>query len=370
MDAQQSSETDGQWLTCKHCRAEFLATKSQWYHRNERPSYCSKMCARANAPKPPIKKPGPDKLFVCVGCGKEFASKRKKKFCTIECYNSSDYGREHLRRASIAGINAQYNKNFGVDWAGPVEYPCLHCGKVRIGKPSHKRRFCSQICYRAFMNERFDRWIASPQSIALPQAYDEFLSQDELPCLVEGCTWRGEHLSAHMNFCHGVPADEFKRAAGFNLHSGIVAPQVSRMLSERAKTGIAVAAMRDAYPTKRPSNYVRNYQSLEGKEHRKKAVVLSEICGELRIVICGTCGKEFSCSPIAKSRRFCSVECRNVSYAGKYKNTCAKGSCAVCEKIFDLTYGQTLRQRKGLPIYCCRAHRQSANGSKPKRRNT
>ena len=86
------------------------------------------------------------------------------------------------------------------------------------------------------MAKRFDRWIANPQTLALPQAYDEFLTGEELPCLVEGCNWRGQWLSLHMNYTHGVPADEFKRAAGFNLKSGIISGPMREALAQRPQS--------------------------------------------------------------------------------------------------------------------------------------
>ena len=75
--------------------------------------------------------------------------------------------------------------------------------------------------------------------IALPQAFDEFLTSDVLPCLVEGCDWKGHHLSMHMNQTHGVTAENFKKLAGFNLGSGIVSAPLHQHYCERDHVGIA-----------------------------------------------------------------------------------------------------------------------------------
>lgn len=52
-------------------------------------------------------------------------------------------------------------------------------------RPSKKSKVCGSRCYRLFMAGRFDRWIVNPQTISLPQNYDEFLVKKELPCLIE-----------------------------------------------------------------------------------------------------------------------------------------------------------------------------------------
>ena len=59
------------------------------------------------------------------------------------------------------------------------------------------------------MNKRYDRQIASPDKLQLPQGYDGCLDREQLNCLVDGCGWVGKHLSTHMNIAHGIKADEF-----------------------------------------------------------------------------------------------------------------------------------------------------------------
>lgn len=82
----------------------------------------------------------------------------------------------------------------------------------------------------------FDRWVANPEGMALPQCYDEFLDREELACVVEGCDWKGKSLTLHMNQAHGVRADEFKRAAGFNLSTGVIAKPLAESLREEEKS--------------------------------------------------------------------------------------------------------------------------------------
>ena len=209
------------WLTCGHCKTEFQGTWSQFKHvRYEaKNTFCSMICQKAwlsNLLRKPKPQHGP-----CPTCGCMFESRAPKRFCSMRCYLASPIhpmrtlaGTEASRRKRLSlPDDARYNRE---------RRHCLHCDGEFVEIPSKPKRFCSQACYRLYMAGRFDRWIASPQRIALPQAYDEFLASEELPCLVEGCESVGQHLSTHMNITHGVPAAEFKRAAGFNATTGVV----------------------------------------------------------------------------------------------------------------------------------------------------
>jgi hypothetical protein len=114
---------------------------------------------------------------------------------------------------------------------------CLECGIEFPRKQSdwdNGMRFHNKLCRRAYQAKRFDRWIASPETMPLPQNYDEFLVQGVLSCLVEGCRWFGHNLSTHMNLTHGLDAVNFKVQAGFNLRTGVVsAPMSERMSSSK-----------------------------------------------------------------------------------------------------------------------------------------
>jgi hypothetical protein len=92
-------------------------------------------------------------------------------------------------------------------------------------------RFHNKLCRRKYQSERFDRWIASPETMPLPQNYDEFLTDNILSCLVEGCRWIGHNLSTHMNFTHGLDALNFKVQAGFNLRTGVISAPMSEKMS-------------------------------------------------------------------------------------------------------------------------------------------
>lgn len=261
-------------VKCGHCGVMFQPTPRQIKRvKYESASvYCSKLC-RVAATTQKLRKPlsGP-----CATCGSMFHSRgtAERRFCSMACYMVSDQLRIMLvanspKAARAAGKKAQQ--------VGTKEIACLHCGATKRVRKSISRKFCSAACYRGYMAERFDRWVASPQSIALPQGYDEFLAQEHLPCLVDGCEWVGQHLSVHMNWAHGVPADEFKRAAGFNLGSGIVAAPLHAHFTAAPHNPDNLPP-ESAFPLRdrRPRT---TYRSLEGEEHRAKARALAKAGG-------------------------------------------------------------------------------------------
>ena len=75
-----------------------------------------------------------------------------------------------------------------------ARYRLYQCG-AKIKNRNYIKKFCSKDCRRLHYAERFDRWVANPETLALPQCYDEFLMQEELPCLIDGCEWKGKHLA-------------------------------------------------------------------------------------------------------------------------------------------------------------------------------
>lgn len=199
----------------------------------------------------------------CEHCGERFESVTNKYFCSLSCYAKSEKMATRLRGFNNTRLNR-------------VEATCSCCGSSLEFKASRvkSRNFCSQRCYRKFLAEAFDRWIASPQAIALPQCYDEFMMQQSLPCLVDGCDWEGQHLSAHACNVHGIKADELKRAAGFNLSTGLVsAPLHERLCKQNSDKGTADIA---EFGSSNKLGIV-GYISLEGKEHRRKAAILRRI---------------------------------------------------------------------------------------------
>ena len=249
----------------------------------------------------------------------------------------------------------------GIKDYGACEVECAFCGKKKTIRKSmrgrSRRNYCNTVCYRHYMAERFDRWIASPETIALPQNYDEFLTQEILPCLVEGCGWEGKFLSAHMNFEHGVPAEEFKKAAGFNLKTGVVTPDLSDKMREQALArGVTLIPPEPRGATlgaKRP------YSSLEGSEHRQKAYALALISNTPsgKFLECKACGKPVG-QPYRTQKLYCSVKCRSLFYAQHGKHDLV---CGLCQIEFKGSKSQKRSTDKDNPVYCSYYCRGKAN---------
>jgi hypothetical protein len=317
-------------LDCGHCGCKFVGSDSQaWKVKYEkRTVYCSTVCRRSAVNKKLRK----DAVLYgpCPVCGKMFESRYKKMFCNMDCYTKSDQFRamitenrmpeDPVRLAEIRAKTAEKLRK-GKD------VPCLECGKMFYQKRQTDNRlpkkFCNKSCYRAYLSKRFDRWLANPEGMALPQCYDEFLDREILKCVVEGCDWEGQSLSAHMNLWHGVNAPEFKRAAGFNLSTGVIARPLAEVLRKRENVGVAVnldcdetrlSFARLGRETMKDSP--RLYFSLEGKEHAKKARLLLG-AGPHRT--CAECGHIFQQSTPFGKALYCSVECRTIAYAKKRK---------------------------------------------------
>ena len=246
---------------------------------------------------------------------------------------------------------------------------CLECEKAFEVIPSKSKKFCSTACYRIYMTKRFDRWIAAPQRIALPQAYDEFLVSDELPCLVDGCEWVGKNLSCHMNYTHGVPAEEFKRAAGFNLSTGVVSLPTHQTLVNRAVDyrGFGLAALA-AIPSEvrlEAARRTRRYRSKEGMEHYNKVRSMAGI-GPDRL--CLGCGIWFVQSTPFGRTLFCSPECRDGTYATRKASQCHNVICAQCSRAFLGSSYQFASSSAGRDVFCSRSCSGHRNG-RLRRRN-
>lgn len=314
-------------LQCGHCHCTFQGSDSQaWKVKYEkRVVYCSELCRHAslkNKFSTPIPEHGP-----CPTCQKMFYSRAPKKFCSMDCYVKSEQfitmTRENMRKGHA--LNAARNRNvpkeqrvrMGMKQRTGMIVKCLECESEIYQKHSRPRRFCSTRCYRGYMAKRFDRYIANPETIALPQGYDEFLDRTELHCLMPGCKWVGKWLSLHMNFSHGVTADQFKRAAGFNLKSGIVSRDLSEKMSERAKVGVAnrgpTEVIAHALKCKSESSRVKTYHSLEAKEHLKK-MHYSGLYSPGKSRICVGCGEAFLQSTVFGKADFCTLTCRDNYY--------------------------------------------------------
>lgn len=300
-------------MQCVHCSREFEATASQIRHfkYDKRPAYCSDLC-RYTARSIRLYKPVPK--WTCKKCGNEFSSKKEKFFCSLSCYTKSDQFKELSAANRKASLSPEIRDKVAQTLRTGETIQCQECGKDIYKKKSLSgKKFCSVVCSRSFFSKRFDRWIANPETLALPQNYDEFLDQEELPCIFEGCEWVGKHLSLHANSSHGVSRDEFKRVAGFNLHSGIVSKPLAETLRGRDLQGLAIdEKMRHApWSEKTPLGRGR-YISLEAREHQRKVRALVSH-GPDRT--CEGCGAVFTQETPFGRQVYCSVACRK-----KYAN--------------------------------------------------
>lgn len=356
------------YLTCSHCKCEFLSSERQAKraasiegqgHR----FYCSQICQIAGSSE--RRRVPPAHGGLCPTCGSEFKSRYEKLFCSMKCYVASDKFKAMLAQNSIKGSTARVLMLTGDVPQPMVEVRCLNCGATRIVTPSEAktRRYCSARCYRAYMAARFDRWIASPEAIALPQGYDEFLCRNELPCLVDGCDWVGLSLGNHVNFAHGIPVEEFKRAAGFNLGTGLVTPAIAEKLSERPHIHQATFGdKRGEGATAEGAKVTRNYKSLEGREHHAKARALLHATVALSPRNCQLCGIEFEPQAGGWNTKYCSRKCRAAWYKRNRNLAEFWMTCALCGSDFKGTVSQRRRVDSGLKVFCGVGCRQKNNG--------
>jgi hypothetical protein len=302
-------------LKCAYCDKTFIGSNSQaWKVKYEkRRVYCSDECRRCGngngRKKPDLISCGP-----CLTCEKPFLSRAKKPFCSLACYLKRGKGTT-TRKPSSESAESREQRAARLRTGKYVK--CLDCGAQIYEKPSRPRRFCNQICYRSYMASRFDRHVGNPATIEVMQAYDEFLDQDELSCIVDGCEWHGRHLSLHVNFAHGITAEDFKKLAGFNLSSGIIAKPTAELYSARALTGVALAtydAAEHLEELRSLAQKPRNYYSREASEHMMKARALAaDTPGPDRV--CRGCGVTFQQSTPMGKALYCKKECRDSHYA-------------------------------------------------------
>jgi endogenous inhibitor of DNA gyrase (YacG/DUF329 family) len=282
----------------------------------------------------------------CPTCGKYFESRGRKTFCSLDCYLKSPLLLERLKKQQ--------------QLTGEI-IKCRECGKEIYKKKSSKKLYCSTACYRKYMSKRFDRWIASPEVIALPQNYDEFLTAPELPCLIEGCGWHGNFLSLHMNFAHGISARDFKKMAGFNLTSGIVSLRLYELMC--ARPHIKNAKFNGNGPKNPTGKQGDGYISLEGKEHAHKSYVVNKaLATPVKIIKCSMCGKDVTVFFNSHNTKFCSVLCRTEYYKTHEKERVGvKLKCAMCSVEFSASASQARRNKKGLATFCSLPCKQKSN---------
>lgn len=303
-------------LVCGHCAVTFQGSDSQaWKVKYEKQVvYCSTACRHASISskfRTPIPNRGP-----CKTCGTVFFSRTAKIYCTIGCYVKSEQFKNMLQANIEKSLAPEVRQRMAVAACKGEMVACLECGaEVYSPNSERKRKFCTRVCYRAYLAKRFDRWIANPEGMALPQCYDEFLNQSVLPCVIHGCTWKGRHLTTHINTAHGIARNEFKRATGFNLSTGVIAKPLAQLLQGRALQGVALTppdkealALAQAAAVKP----FRRYRSAEGREHAQKARALMGAGPER---VCAGCGVVFQQSTPFGRTLYCSFPCRDRTYA-------------------------------------------------------
>lgn len=282
----------------------------------------------------------------CPTCGHRFESRDRKIFCSMVCYHRSDRFKEIVaERATRQTI--------------PDPRSCVYCGATFTTKPSSKRKYCSKICQRRWFAERHDRWVANPQKIALPQAYDEFLSHNELSCIVEGCDWTGQNLSIHVNHVHGISADEFKELAGFNRHSGLVSAELSQTLRDRPyahlrdnpeETASSLEKMREIAASKNIDK-PKGGSRLEHREHSRKQLAERRAAASAVSYKCARCSSLFVKFGLKRNLKYCNT-CKADAH---YERAIAARfvlKCSRCGAEFRGNRLQRLRMEKGLNIFC------------------
>ena len=330
--------------TCAGCGCEYAIPTERHRRviRAGRLAYCTPQCRdAAQRRRDAVRLADRFELGPCPGCGKMFLSRRaNKRYCSMACYYQSPSLLQRLRAHNAT-------KQF------PPQ-ACPQCGKV-----AHRRhrQFCNKQCYRQFFAERFDRWVANPEQLALPQCYDEFLMQAELPCLIAGCTWRGKHLAQHVNMVHGVPVAELRRLAGFNMKTGLCTPDISQKRSAVA-TDLWVRGVVPLipFPPGGPGTCVpaaSRQRRAEGREHGQKSRVVLAAAGPLRPPrACRQCGAAVI-QPVCGRKLYCNPTCR-AAWSKANDAQRAELQCSHCQRTFMGNAEQARRAVAGRPV-CCSA---------------
>jgi hypothetical protein len=266
------------------------------------------------------------------------ARDKEKKFCSMACYTSHPDTRERLQAMNEAKKTPPH--------------ACPNCKKTFQHK---SKKYCSSHCRREYFSSRFDRWIANPEQIALPQNYDEFMTKDILPCLVDGCDWEGTHLGAHVNFKHGITADKFRELVGFCRSTGLVGAALSKTMSDRMKKLIADGIIDTGHNLSRHNlsseglKGPRGPHRLESKEHHRKArALLAATAPPKPPRQCLQCGEDAP-QPIMGRRLYCSNTCRRKYYERKGAGELL---CSFCGTAFMAKPFQLSRAREDKKVCC------------------
>ena len=306
-------------LVCTHCKAMFEGTQKQAEHHvyTNANLFCSPTCRNAYLSNK-FSKPMPNK--TCKECGKTFFTRRNNpQFCSMNCYTKSNQFQSMLKESRERSYSAESIAKRAIGLKTGADIECLECKEMFYAKKKliGKKKFCSRVCYRSYMDKRFDRQIANPDRMSLPQGYDGFLNRMELNCLIEGCGWHGKHLSTHMNIAHGIKADDFKRAAGFNLHTGVISKDLAEALSNRDRVGVAIFnpyKLQEMRKLKKTN--IKSYRSNEAKEHARKSRIF---LGNGPQRICKGCSTEFTQSTPMGRALYCCTTCRDEHYSNERK---------------------------------------------------
>ena len=291
----------------------------------------------------------------CRTCGVTFRSFGARYFCSMACYTRSPEfkaraaaNNERKTAMACARRGLQPNERTAcvcIRCRMPFTVPCLKA----------RRQFCGKDCRRRYYAERFDRWVADPQSIALPQCYDEFFTREVLTCPIAGCTWEGVRLGIHANIVHGLTAERLRELMGCNRGTGLCTSAESAERSKVAKR-IGLAAFGKHWPNghKKPRGDLR----LEAKEHALKARVLAaeEIAETPVRRICVGCGVLFGQAKMGY-QKWCSRTCRNRFYRSPRFDL----ECAHCLVRFVGNAAQDRRRRRGKPVFCSMQCKQVRN---------
>ena len=310
--------------SCIWCGNEFTPL-------NFRQKFCSSKCSSAFRDR----KPGRHFIGPCPICGKHFHSRYCEKiFCSMTCYVQSDQFKT-MQMENIKKIAPE---------AGTPRI-CKGCSAEY--SRSRKAKFCSNQCRRKYFAERFDRWIANPESVALPQNFDEFLNRSILTCPVDGCDWEGQCLSVHANASHGIAAREFKKLCGFNLTTGLIGTDLSAQFAEKTKKFIEEGIFRTGFDPDRRVVKPERYSSLEAKEHAAKSRADTPAMKN-EFSPCLECGIDVQ-QPSSGRKLYCSTRCRSRYYAKKDGSEC---TCGYCGERFWGKKDQAKRFADGLPVTC------------------
>lgn len=285
---------------------------------------------------------------TCPTCGDVFPTSKDRKFCSFKCYVGSTFFREVREKQKKKAEQAR------------IKRECLNCGKTmsltsseahgvknRAKGRLQKKRYCSKLCSREYFANRFDRFIMSSSKLEVPASYDEFLVQETLPCLIDGCEWEGHSLSTHMNYEHGITADQFKALAGFNRKTGVISRSLSKTLSKSnsGREFLLLSGNQGTHDRSRKRGPMR----AEGREHKYKSLIMKIGAKSMEVKVCLHCEAQYHPKEMAHNQKFCSKGCSDKAREVRLK---ALLVCSHCKMEFMGSRSQVSKVKKGFPVVC------------------